>query len=241
MPALHDIARFLDGYFDAARYGADQRGVYRESARSVRRIGVALEARVGLGAWARSQRLNALFLHRPWRLDESELDRGVGVISYHLAFDESLTLGYSTRLAPALSMRNLEVIGEKEGRPLGMIGDVPLCSFDEFRSTLTEVFGGEEHAQEPAHEAARSAEGERTVARVAIMGAMNDSLVREADARGARVYVTGQWRVPAADAVYETGIGVVCVGHRRSEEWGLRALAGLLRERWASLRVVVAA
>ena len=73
------------------------------------------------------------------------------------------------------------------------------------------------------------------------MGAMNDALVREADARGARVYVTGQWRVPATEAVNETGIGVVCVGHRRSEEWGLRALAGLLRERWATLRVIVAA
>lgn len=240
MPTLDDIARFLDGYFDAARYGEDRRGIYRGSARSVRRIGVALEARAGLGAWARSQRLDALFLHRPWRLEENELDQGIGVISYHLAFDESLTLGYSTRLAPALSMRNLEVLGEKEGRPLGMIGDVPACSFDEFRSTLAEVFGGEESSREPADEAMRAGEGERTVARVAVMGAMNDSLVREADARGARVYVTGQWRMPANQAVDETGIGVVCVGHKRSEEWGLRAIAGLLRERWASLRVVVA-
>ena len=241
MPTLDDITRFLDGYFDAARYGEDQRGIYRASSRDVRRIGVALEARAGLGAWARDQRLDAVFLHRPWRLEESELDEGVGVISYHLAFDESLTLGYSTRLAPALSMRNLEVLGEKEGRPLGMIGDVPVCSFDEFRRSLAEAFGGEENSREPADKAGRSTNGERTVARVAVMGAMNDPLVREADARGARVYVTGQWRVPAEKAVGETGIGVVCVGHRRSEEWGLRALAGLLRERWADVRVVVAA
>jgi putative NIF3 family GTP cyclohydrolase 1 type 2 len=51
---------------------------------------------------------------------------------------------------------------------------------------------------------------------------MNDVLVREADRRGARLYVTGQWRERAETAVRETGIGVVIVGHRRSEEWGLR-------------------
>jgi hypothetical protein len=32
---------------------------------------------------------------------------------------------------------------------------------------------------------------------------------------------------------------VFVVGHRRSEEWGLRALAGVLRERWSALEVVL--
>ena len=59
---------------------------------------------------------------------------------------------------------------------------------------------------------------------------MNDRLVRAAHAAGAGVYVTGQWREPARKAVLETGLGVVCVGHRRSEEWGLRTLARLLGE-----------
>ena len=59
---------------------------------------------------------------------------------------------------------------------------------------------------------------------------MNDGLVRAANAAGAGLYVTGQWRQPARAAVRETGIGVAAVGHARSEVWGLRALVRLLRE-----------
>jgi putative NIF3 family GTP cyclohydrolase 1 type 2 len=66
---------------------------------------------------------------------------------------------------------------------------------------------------------------------------MNEMLVREAVERGVQVYITGQWRQPASESVTETGIGVIAVGHRRAEEWGLRALAGVLRERWVQLEV----
>lgn len=76
--------------------------------------------------------------------------------------------------------------------------------------------------------------------RVAVVGAMTDALVREAADRGAQIYVTGQYRQPAREAVRETGIGVIAVGHRRSEIWGLRALAGVIRERWSMIEVIVA-
>ena len=62
----------------------------------------------------------------------------------------------------------------------------------------------------------------------AVVGAMNDALVREAHARGAGLYATGQWRQPARAAVRATGLGVVVIGHRRSEQWGLHALCRLL-------------
>ena len=70
---------------------------------------------------------------------------------------------------------------------------------------------------------------------------MSDALVREADVRGADLYVTGQLRQPAEIAAVETGIGVIAVGHRRSEEWGLRAIAHVLQERWYELEVVLPA
>lgn len=54
------------------------------------------------------------------------------------------------------------------------------------------------------------------------------------------IYITGQLRQPAQAAVLETGISVVGVGHHRCEQWGLRALAGVLRERWSRLEVVLA-
>ncbi len=84
-------------------------------------------------------------------------------------------------------------------------------------------------------------DGDRAaIARVAVVGAMTDALVREAAGRGADLYVTGQLRMPAGAAVTETGLAVVAVGHGRSEVWGLRALGEALRERWPGLRVVLA-
>jgi len=56
--------------------------------------------------------------------------------------------------------------------------------------------------------------------------AMTDALVREAVSRGADVYTTGQL---ANRRAAETGTS--SGGHRRCEEWGYRALAGVLSER----------
>ncbi len=223
--ALDDLARFLDRLLAVERFGDDQGGVYRASDRRVRRLGLALEPWPGLTEWVARERLDALFLHRPWRLPPAG-PGDVGVLAYHLAFDERLTTGYNPRLAEVLGMTGLEVLGRKEGRPLGMLGAVPAQEFAHFAGVVTEVFGGNDavHAGE-----------QREIGRVAIVGAMTEALVREAAGRGVQCYVTGQWRRPAARAVEETGIGVVAVGHRRAEEWGLRALAAILEERWAGL------
>lgn len=230
MLQLTDFVQFLDRCFAVAQYGDDQGGIYHASDRPIHRLGLALEPWPGLPQWVAQERLNALFLHRPWRLDRSSIAPDVGVIAYHLAFDEHLTLGYNTRLAAALGMINSEVLGTKEDRPLGMIGDVPAESFNDWAHTLHEIFSGTESVQPGAH---------ATIERVAVVGAMTDALVRDAAERGAHLYITGQSRQPARNAVTETGINVVEVGHRRSEEWGLRALAGVLRERWAQLEVVL--
>jgi putative NIF3 family GTP cyclohydrolase 1 type 2 len=226
---LDEIAFFLDRTLEVTRYADEQHGVFHTSARTVRRLGLALEPSPGLRRWAAASRLDAVFLHRPWRLEPDQLAPDVGVLAYHLSFDEHLTLGYNERLAIALGVRNVEVLGTKEGRPLGMIGDTDRVLFAAFERDVWQVFGGLEGSQR----------NDRELQRVAVVGAMNHALVREAAERGADVYITGQYRQPARVAVAETGIGVLEVGHRRSEVWGLRALAGILRERWAMLEVVL--
>jgi putative NIF3 family GTP cyclohydrolase 1 type 2 len=230
MAQLADITGYLDGFLEVHRFGDDQGGVWRPSDRPVRRLGLALEPWPGLGEWTERARLDALFLHRPWRLAEDLGD--VGVLAYHLAFDEALTTGYNPRLAAALGMGRLETLGPREGRPLGMLGETEERAFDSLLRVTEEAFGGVDGFRRPATDDA---------SRVAVVGAMTDGLVREAGRRGVGVYVTGQWRRPAERAVEETGLGVIAVGHRRSEEWGLRALAGALRERWAGLECIVRA
>jgi len=226
---LDDIAQFLAQFFAVHRFGDDPGGVYQSSTRPISRCGLALEPWSQLADWVSAERLDALFLHRPWKLQPNQLAPDIGVVAYHLAFDECLTLSFNPRLAEVLSMSAVEVLGEKAGRAIGMIGEIPAQDFASYCCYLDEVFGG----QEEAHAGAQS-----DVKRVAVVGAMTDTLVREAVSRGADMYITGQLRQPAQTAVLETGISIVGIGHRRSEEWGLRALAGVLRERWFRLEVV---
>ena len=97
------------------------------------------------------------------------------------------------------------------------------AAFAEVVARLEAEFGGLEEVTPPA------SGPDTPVGTVACVGAMNDRLVRAASEAGAGLYVTGQWRQPARQAVRETGIGVAAVGHHRSEVWGLRTLERLLR------------
>ena len=230
MTHLHELAAFLDEFFQVSRFPNETNGMWHDTARSIQRIGLALEPGANLSSWAEAERLDAVFLHRAAHLEAATLPAEVGVLTYHLPFDERLMLGWNLRLADILGLSGPEVIGWKRGRPLGMIGSVPSRTVADFYRLVFAVFGGREEA--------RTCE-QNEVTRVAVVGAMTEALVHEASERGADVYITGQLRQPGRVAMLDTGIGVIAVGHKRSEEWGLRALGHVLRERWADLEVIL--
>ena len=228
MVSLADLETFLSTFLLAHAFQDDQNGVYRASSREVERLGMALEPWPGISDWVAQRKLDALFLHRPWKL--GALPEGVGVLAYHYAFDERLTTGYNPLLAHALEFSEVEVLGYKEGRPLGMIADVPKTTVAAFRARVEAAFGGLEGIY-----GANAGE----VVRACIVGAMRPALIHEAAERGAQVYLTGEYRKGAAQAVVETGMTLLEIGHRRSEVWGLRTLAAVLCGRFPDLEVVL--
>ena len=229
--SLQEIADYLDSYLESASFPDDQNGIYLSSDRRVKRIGVALEPWKGIGEWVRRERLQALFLHRPWQLQEQELPAGTGVLSYHLAFDSKLTFGFNPRLAAILGMKHLLPFALQRDIPLGMLGDISATSPDMLITSLAQIFGTTPLVGK---------ESVAKVQRIAVVGAMNDTFVREAAEQGVQMYLTGQWRQAAQRAVRDTAMLVVAIGHAAGEQWGLRVLAHLLRERWMDLEVVSA-
>jgi putative NIF3 family GTP cyclohydrolase 1 type 2 len=117
-------------------------------------------------------------------------------------------------------------------RAIGMLFDADIHEFDAWLKQISHQFRGYDRA-----EAGRQS----MINRVAVVGAMTDKLILEAADRGAQLYVTGQYRKPAQDAINQTGMAVVAVGHRRSEEWGMQALAELLRNQWPTLDLTIRA
>ena len=229
--SLSTLAAYLDSYLGTDNIPDDQHGIYRPSSRSVKRIGLALEPWAGIETWIEQKHLDALFLHRPWRLDRQALPNDIGILAYHLAFDLTLTLGLNPRLANVLQMIHIAPIAYKNDLPLGMLGDIPLTATHDFLATLTELFGAPPLVENNTRE---------SVHRIAIVGAMTDNTIREVAEQGAHLYITGQFRQPARTAVKETGMTIAVIGHKTSELWGLRTLANLLRERWIHLDVVIA-
>lgn len=230
--SLTDMTTYLDSYLGSARFLHDQSGIYRPSRRPIKRIGLALEPWSEIGSWVRQEQLDAVFLHRPYRLDATLLPADIGVVSYHLAFDLNLTFGVNPRLANILQMTNLTPFAIKDTIPLGMLGDISPVALDSFIACLEEVFGVPPAVDTKYVE---------TVQRIAIVGAMTDAFVRDAATQDVQLYVTGQFRQPAKVAVQETRMTIAVIGHAIGEYWGLLSLASLLRERWAQLDVVIAA
>ena len=237
---VNDLAQLLQDELAAYTYPKnEQGGIYRPSNRAIKRLGLVLEPFPTLADWVLEHQLDALWLHRPWQLDLNSLPPDVGVVTHHLPFDETLTMGYNRLLADQLGAFTeptpfaYKPHAPEPGRPplpprpIGMFIDVVPQEFDGWLETIKTIFNGYDRAE------AGFSTNEQTPThyRIAVVGAMTDALVRESVNQGADVYLTGAYRKPGQQAVDETGIAVIAVGHRRSEEWGLRALAALLRER----------
>jgi putative NIF3 family GTP cyclohydrolase 1 type 2 len=230
MTSLSAIETFLNEFFQVERYPQETNGVVRPTERPIKRIGIALEPFPDMANWVELEDLDALVLHRAAKLDPETFSESVGILGYHLPFDERLTLGWNLRLAEVLGITDTEVIGRKQERPLGMIGNVMKHTLDDYDQQVFTVFGGYEEVHPGVHHEIR---------RVAVVGAMTEALVQEASERGADLYLTGQMRQPGRAAMQNTGVGVIAVGHRRSELWGLRALAHLLQERFSDLECIL--
>jgi putative NIF3 family GTP cyclohydrolase 1 type 2 len=112
-----------------------------------------------------------------------------------------------------------------------MTGNIKATPVERLQLLAEKIFGGLEEVQK----------GKATeITKIAVVGAMTAPLILEAASNGVQLYITGQMRKPAIQTVQETGMHVLAVGHRRSEQWGLLALAALLQHQWNALDIVMA-
>lgn len=228
MPTVHALADALAPVLDRDRYhrDGDPAGVWVASDREVRRLGLRLDAGPPPYTW--SDGLDALLIHRPYGLWPARLPHGLGVLAVHRALDECLSVGTDPALASALGLVLDEEPLYRDGRTVGHVG--------RRRQSMGEAVASVEAALGGADETLGV--GPEAVEAVALVSAMTAELVTDAAARGVGLYVTGQIRKPAIQAVAAYGIRVLAVGQDRAEAWGLRRLGVLIRERWPEVEVV---
>ena len=229
-PTLADLAATLAAPLGAPRYEreGDPAGVWIASDRPVRRLGLRLDAGRAPYAWLPDD-LDALLVHRPFGLWPARLPAGLGVIAVHRALDDRFATGLNPALAADLGLVLDAEPMLRGGTEVGMVGEVD-GDAAAVEARLDTAFGG--------HEAVLGEPPGGPVGRIAVVGAMTEALVLDAAARGATVYVTGEIRSPAAEAVRRTGMRVVAVGQGRSERWGLRYVGRLLAATHPGLAVI---
>lgn len=203
-PTLTELADWL-----RAELGEPQ-PLRRAGPQEVRRLALALEP----ADLPPELEADALFLHRSRRVGDGW--PGLGILSVHDGFDTHLTTGPNRRLALTLGWTDVQEV-TWEGRVVGLSATPPQKDCHELRAALHAELGGEDTSWPPDPAA--------PPLRVAVMNAMNPALIGHAADSGVRVYLTGQLRPSAVPAARERGLGVIALGHRRTELWGLRQLA----------------
>ena len=231
---LRAVADALDRLLGVSAETGERTHVVVRRDTPVSRLGLALEPWPGMEGWVRAERLDAVLLHRPWRLPIDALPPELGVLASHAPFDEHLGLGWNLRLADRLELTKLEPLGSGAEREAGMLGTMAPVRWSALLGRIEAVFGGVEGCL------GVPADGDTIVTRMAVARAMTGDLVGEAARAGAGVYLTGELRPAARPAVLATGIAAVTIGHTRAERWSLELLGQLLAAEWPDLRIDLA-
>ena len=168
----------------------------------------------------------AVFLHRVHRLGAAF--PGLAVLNSHDAFDAALTTGPNMPLAERLRWHETEHIELEQAS--GLIALPPQQDWERLLAALHDEFGGHDALLPPENSGVR---------RVALMNAMRPELLEAVAAKGVNVYVTGQMRPVALPTARALGLGVIALGHRRTELWGLRQLARELQDAFPDLSCTV--
>lgn len=201
----------------------EPRPLFRPGGEEVRRLGLALEP----ADLPPAPQVDALFLHRAYRLGGALPE--LAVLAAHDGFDLHLTTGPNLRLAGRLGWREVRPLYWR-GKPAGITARPPEEEWRAFHAALRAELRGEDRAWAPAEPAPVG---------VALMNAMNLELLTLARSLGVTVYLTGQLRPSAQETARDLGLGVVALGHRRTELWGLRQLAAELEAAFPGLETEV--
>jgi dinuclear metal center YbgI/SA1388 family protein len=240
MPALGDIAAFLDRTLDIAGvpdYPGAVNGVQLANLGDIRHVATAVDfstqsvnGAIDAGArllivhhgmfWGGAQPITGFRHQRLWSL----ITHDVAVYSAHLPLDLHPELGNNVLLARRLGLEPTGGFASFQGREIGVSGSasLPTHTIAERASALAAEFRGTLVATPFVPDRVTRAWGICT-------GAGADSgTLREAAARGLDTLIVGEGPHHTAVEARELGIVVLYAGHYATETLGVRAVGDLL-------------
>ncbi len=227
MPGALEIAAWLDGELEAARYRVEEpeNGLVVDAGGDVTRIGSAVNTTFGSIELAASTGAQLLLVHHPsWPYIDRDLhprklaalaDAGVSLYGAHASLDCAPAHGTGHELARLLGVTVEGRFAPYEGSLAGVHG-----TFEGGWDRLVAVMGT---TLGKAPEAHRNAMSVHRIGIVTGAGGMT-SWLEEAVGLGCDTYVTGEGSMYTRLYAQEAGINLLLGGHDLTERAGIEAL-----------------
>jgi dinuclear metal center YbgI/SA1388 family protein len=166
-----------------------------------------------------AERLRPLFKH------------DINLAAYHIPLDAHAELGNNALLAEALGCSEHEPFGDYHGRPIGRKGTFPGgITVHELRERVRAATHREPLIQGSGPERLRA---------IGIVSGSAADVLSQALDEGLDAFLTGEPREHVMADAQESGIHFIAAGHYATETFGVRALGGLLAERFGIEHVFV--
>jgi dinuclear metal center YbgI/SA1388 family protein len=233
-----ELVGYLDEYLDTAGtpdYKGAMNGLQVENSGKVSRIAAAVDASEASIREAIERGCDLLLVHhglfwdgggpvtgRRYRRLKRLMDAGVAVYSSHLPLDVHPVVGNNAQLARALGMEIDGGFGSFEGLTIGVTGRLNL-SREALCARLDDLLG---------QRVRMLTGGPERLERVGVVTGGGGSMIGAAVAAGLDALVTGEGAHHTFFDAMEGGINVYYGGHYATEEWGVKALALHLAERF---------
>lgn len=237
---LEELVHFLEEYLDVGRFDdLSMNGLQVEGKENVERIAFAVSAcgevfRKGVSAGS-----DALVVHHGlfWKGKNPEVVAGImkdrlktlldgecSLLAYHLPLDAHPEAGNNAAAARELGLQELKPFAEYRGVPIGVWGvlDGPI-ERNSFIERVEEYY---------SHAALVIPGGSEKIERVGIVSGGAPEEVKAAVELGLDAFITGESSEPITYYCREAGINFLAMGHYATERVGVRALSGILKERF---------
>lgn len=152
------------------------------------------------------------------------LEHDISLLAYHLPLDAHAVLGNNAQLGKLLGWGVGEALSHHNGKPMGLVADLPEpLSADQVSALLNDRL-----QREPLHIAG----GPAQIRRIAWCTGAAQSYMHHALAAGADAFISGEISEQTTHIAQEEGIHYFAAGHHATERYGVQALGEWLEKRF---------
>lgn len=235
---IQQLAEYLDGYLRVAEipdYPGALNGLQVDGTRTVRRIGVAVDASEATVRAAVSADCDILLVHhglfwdgnrpvtgRRYRRLRPLIENGVALYAAHLPLDVHPEVGNNHILAREIGVDVRGTFGPYQGMDIGVWGECEIAR-ETLAARLDDLLGARVHLI-PG--------GPERIRRIGVITGGGGSSIADAIASDLDAFVSGEGAHHTYFDATEGGINVYYGGHYATETFGVRALGAHLQDRF---------